>query len=268
MRYCDNCGYKLRADDAFCQQCGRKVEEMADTGPGSHGAGHPQKNKNKVPAILISAVLILCIGGLIAWYVLKPVDNSLTEQTAKKRAKETDHAEEGEDRSRGEEDGIAADSAVTIELTAEPPSLGPYHKVPVASSGASSVVEQEGHDNTASMTLAGLEETSWQAGVPGPGVGGQIWYELEEKYEIRYLSLKLGNWRGSSYYAGNHRPRVLRITVGNETADVTFPDGMEEYWVTLSSPCDTDSITLEIRDVYEGNKWDDTCIAEVGIYGE
>ena len=111
MRYCDNCGYKLRADDAFCQQCGRKVEEMAGTGPGSQGAGHPQKNKNKVPAILISAVLILCIGGLIAWYVLKPVDKSLTEQTAKKRAEETDHADEGEDKSRGKEDGIAADSA-------------------------------------------------------------------------------------------------------------------------------------------------------------
>ncbi len=268
MRYCDNCGYKLRDDDVFCQQCGQKVEGMAGTGPDSQSAKHSHENKNKVPAILISAVLILCIGGLIAWYVLKPVDKSLTEQTAKKRAEETDHAEEGKGKSGDKEGSIAADTEVTIELSSEPSVLGPYHKVPVASSGASSVVKQEGHDNTAAKTLDGIEETSWQEGVSGPGIGEQLWYELEEKYEIKYISLKLGNWRDSSYYAGNHRPRVLRITVGDETADVTFPDGMEEYWVTLSSPCKSDSIILEIRDVYEGNKWDDTCIAEVEIYGE
>lgn len=252
MRYCDNCGHKLREDDVFCQQCGHKAGEPLGNRIASGKTGPPGTRRSNVSAVIICAVVFLCVCGLILWYIFKPESSGSGERTAASHV----------------EGAVLSDTAAAAELTAEPGSLSPYHKVPAVSSGASSVVRQEGHDNTAAMTLDGLDETSWQEGAAGPGIGQQIWYELDGTYDIKYLSFKLGNWRGSSYYAGNHRPRVLRITAGGVTGDVTFPDGMEEYWVTLSNSCKADRIVLEIRDVYEGNKWDETCIAEVGIYGK
>ena len=43
-----------------------------------------------------------------------------------------------------------------------------------------------------------------------------------------------------------------------------------EQWVKIDGDCETSQIQIEIVEVYQGTSavWDDTCIAEIGIYGE
>ena len=56
---------------------------------------------------------------------------------------------------------------------------------------------------------------------------------------------------------------------GRETL-VEFPDEKTKQWVAVEEGCDTSQITITIEGVYRGSSdvWNDTCIAEVEIYGE
>ncbi len=151
-------------------------------------------------------------------------------------------------------------------IYANPNSLG---KVSVSSAYGTSVVSQSGnHDNTAGVTLDGDLTTSWQEGVTGSGVGEGIVYNLDDEYAIQYISFNLGNWRSTTWYAENNVPQALDIVINEEIYRVTFPYGQSKYWVALSEPVVTDCVEIYIAAAYPGSVYNDTCIAEVGIYGE
>ena len=82
------------------------------------------------------------------------------------------------------------------------------------------------------------------------------------------MSFQLGNWRTERYAQGNNRPRELNIYVGDLSMTVEFPFEQKEYWIELSKPFPAEKVQIEIASVYKGTSWDDTCIAEIGIYGE
>lgn len=133
---------------------------------------------------------------------------------------------------------------------------------------ATSEINQEGYDNSAAMVLDGNLETSWQEGVAGDGSGEKLTLKLGRACNVKYLVLYLGNWRSDDYFAGNNRPKEMTITVGKVSQQITFPSDRTAYCIRLSSPCRAKKITLQIDSVYQGEKWDDTCIAEVEVYGE
>ena len=154
-----------------------------------------------------------------------------------------------------------------MSFVSEPDDFGEYYKLPVKDAAASSVISQEGTDNGARKAVDGNEKTSWQEGVSGDGIGESLHVELEKAYNVKYMSFQLGNWNSWEYYDGNNRPRELEITVGDVNQTITFPDGKTEYWVEFSKECLASEVDVVIRSVYEGSQWDDTCIAEIGVYG-
>ena len=97
-----------------------------------------------------------------------------------------------------------------------------------------------------------------------------VTFYLDRVYEVKYLAFNLGNWRSGDYYRENHRPQRLTITMNGRETQVDFPDEKTKQWVAVEEGCDTSLITITIEDVYYGSNpdWDDTCIAEVEIYGE
>ena len=133
---------------------------------------------------------------------------------------------------------------------------------------ASSVVEQEGHNNSAMVAVDGLLESSWQEGVSGNGEGEYLELYLHGAQPIKYLVLNLGNWRSSDWFYDNNRPKSLTIQVGDYTTTQEFPDGQIEQCIEFSQPIPASKIRLTINSVYEGRDWQDTCIAEVRAYGE
>lgn len=133
---------------------------------------------------------------------------------------------------------------------------------------ASSVVAQEGYDNSAMVAVDGLLETSWQEGVDGNGEGQYLEVYLDGEHAIKYLILNLGNWRSSDWFYDNNRPKSLTIQVGEYTTTQEFPDGQIEQCIEFSQPVPASKIRLTINSIYEGRDWQDTCIAEVRAYGE
>lgn len=133
---------------------------------------------------------------------------------------------------------------------------------------ASSVVAQEGYDNSSLVAIDGLLETSWQEGVDGNGEGEYLELYLNGEQPVKYLVLNLGNWRSNDWFYDNNRPRSLTIQVGDYITTQEFPDGQIEQCVEFSQPVPASTVRLTINSVYEGRDWQDTCIAEVRAYGE
>lgn len=143
----------------------------------------------------------------------------------------------------------------------------------VVNAEATSVIRQDGVDNSPMQIFDGIESTSWQEGVDGPGIGEKVYAQFDNSYYIEYLTFRLGNWKTNDYYTGNNRPKTLRITLGNDATgteqifDVDFPDGKELFCVEINPGIRCSYIEIEIRDIYAGAKWDDTAIADIGFYG-
>ena len=143
-------------------------------------------------------------------------------------------------------------------------------KVRVAKATESSHIVQEGKDNTAYAAIDGKEDTSWQEGVDGAGEGSWLQFDLDKEYDITRFTFKLGNWNDAKdYYNGNNRPEKLLISFseGNDVYELSFEDKKQHFSYELDTPIRTDVVRIEIESVYEGDSWDDTCIAEIGIYG-
>lgn len=167
-------------------------------------------------------------------------------------------------------------SASQTEAAGSDMEAGGWVQAGIVDARSSSQISQEGRDNSAWAAVDGNLTTSWQEGADGSGIGEWVEYDLDRTYQMGEIHLWLGNWNDSQdtdYFYGNNRPMDLRITVweGEEmTFDYThtFGDGKAE--TGLKDFPDTargSRIRFTIESVYAGDTWDDTCIAEIGIYG-
>jgi len=299
---CIHCDREIPDDSVFCPYCGQDVEEdsldeLQDqllrqlsrevTGelPSAswdreerreYMRGRRPKQSKRYLGVIGLVVAVMAVFIIVIWMVFTTMDanerrlREEREQAVRERQeveleaknkpkdREEDAGETGTDDDREE---------IKMSFVSEPDDFGEYYKLSVKDAAASSVISQEGTDNGARKAVDGNEKTSWQEGVSGDGIGESLHLELEKAYNVKYMSFQLGNWNSWEYYDGNNRPKELEITVGDVNQTITFPDGKTEYWVEFSKECLASEIDVVIRSVYEGSQWDDTCIAEIGVYG-
>lgn len=220
-----------------------------------------------VLVLVIMAILITAI-----WIMFTTMDANerrfKEEQAQTIREEELNEEKENEDAENPEDEETDDGEEARMSFVGKPGDFDDYYKVSVSEASASSVIFQEGTDNSAAKAVDGNEKTSWQEGVNGDGLGESLHFELEKAYNIKYISFQLGNWNSAEYFDWNNRPKELEITVGDITQTITFPDGKTQYWVEFSKEYAASDIDIVVKDVYKGSKWDDTCIAEIGIYGK
>ncbi len=129
--------------------------------------------------------------------------------------------------------------------------------------------------------------TAWVEGDDGPGIGERIAFELPPDVQGIEIFAGYGEER---YYLPNNRVKKADLTVYLMRLDiwqfdhhgyhVEEVDSMEMHFEDTpqfqSFPLNTPAIqkdgyvlfaVLEIREVYPGTKWDDTCIAEIKLIG-
>lgn len=181
-----------------------------------------------------------------------------------------DESEEAEPEEESEEEPEEEPEPITMQrVDSSDVSTGSLSKVDISSVYGTSTVKQSGnHDNTASVTLDNDLTTSWQEGVDGSGIGEGITYDLDGDHYVEYIAFNLGNWRTHDWYVKNNVPQALDIVINEEIYHISFPYGQTRYWVALSEPVLTDCVEIYIAAAYPGSEYNDTCIAEVGIYGE
>lgn len=113
--------------------------------------------------------------------------------------------------------------------------------------------------------------TSWQEGVDGYGEGEAIRFSFAEEKNIKTISINAGSWINSERYYANGRPKELVLVFSRGGTDVrsdavTLEDKMEQQFMVLDEAVECDSIYIRIESVYTGEQYEDTVIAEVGMY--
>ena len=176
--------------------------------------------------------------------------DALPDQKTIEANKKKNETERKQEEQQEQEDKKEAEITISVD-EATPVDLDSYVQIQPVSSKASSELD----DNTAEKAI--------------DGQGENLTLKFEKTYTVKYLALKLGSWKDDAAYEQNNRPKELDIQTDHLIRKVTFSDEKKEYWVTFSDTCKTSELKLIIEQVYRGLKtsWNDTCIAEVQVYG-
>lgn len=120
--------------------------------------------------------------------------------------------------------------------------------------------------------IDGSEETAWVEGVPGPGVGEWIQLTFPGAIELHALGFDVGFDKNADLFAKNNRIKKVTLVFSNgEQTSIEFEDtrGMQEFaMVRAPGPnVETTSVKVIIDEVYPGDRYDDTCLAEIEVWG-
>lgn len=112
----------------------------------------------------------------------------------------------------------------------------------------------------------GNPATAWVEGVGGQGEGESIVVEFDRPRSPTTIEVLNGYTKSAAIFAKNSRVRVLELrNSAGEDFTLQLEDSMD--WQRLSlpamQPCDW--ISLTIRDVYPGSKYQDTAISELRL---
>ncbi len=106
----------------------------------------------------------------------------------------------------------------------------------------------------------------WVEGVKGPGIGEKIIDKhpptLEDPYRTRALIFSNGYVSYDKPYLYEKNARVKKLRVYNSRNEFDFEVELEDtpnpQLIVL--PVETTEVVLEIREVYPGTQWEDTCV--------
>jgi hypothetical protein len=120
--------------------------------------------------------------------------------------------------------------------------------------------------------IDGSEETAWVEGVPGPGTGEWIQLTFPGTIELHALRFDVGFDKNADLFAKNNRIKKATLVFSNgEQTSLSFDDarGLQEFsMVRAPGPnVETASIKIIVDEVYSGTAYDDTCLAEMEVWG-
>lgn len=118
----------------------------------------------------------------------------------------------------------------------------------------------------------GSKETAWVEGISGAGTGEWIELTFPGAVELRTLALDVGYDKSADLFAKNNRlKRATVVFSSGEQVTIDFDDtrGLQEFAMDRApgpNP-ETTSLRIIIEEVYSGTTYDDTCLAEVEVWG-
>ncbi len=148
---------------------------------------------------------------------------------------------------------------------AEPsPAPGAARSVPIISARASSALPPRSATGP-ERAVDGDTATAWNEAAPGDGTGEWLELELGAPVPVARLLIWNGWQRDDAIYADNNRVQMLRIRAGGRAYTVRLLDRQGPLAVNLPEPVRTRRVRLQVRSVYEGERYDDATISEVQI---
>ncbi len=140
-------------------------------------------------------------------------------------------------------------------------------KSAIVSAKHSSADNEDGYNHTAALTIDGDTKSCWAEGVPGLGIGENLTYYFNGNYKVSGLNIWTGHQKTEDLFYKNARPVAIRV-IGSDGSNVIYQlnDAMGMQRVAFKTPIVVNSIQLVIEKVVPGNKYEDTCIAEVNFF--
>lgn len=137
----------------------------------------------------------------------------------------------------------------------------------IASAKHSSADNEDGYNHSATLTIDGDTKTCWAEGVPGLGINENITYYFNGNYKVSGLNIWTGHQKTEELFYKNARPTAIRI-IGSDGSNVIYQlkDTMGIQRITFNQPITVNTLKLVVESVAPGNKYEDTCIAEVNFF--
>jgi hypothetical protein len=157
---------------------------------------------------------------------------------------------------------------VLAEELVEPRNLSPW-----ASVSASSYLPADQWGQYGPMlAIDGQLETSWVEGVDGPGTGQWLMLSFPSKVQVHSIALDVGYDADADLFLKNNRiKKVTLLFSTGESLSLSFADkrGLQSVpLVRAPGPnIETTFVKLVIDEVYLGSQYNDTCLAEVEVWG-
>lgn len=105
----------------------------------------------------------------------------------------------------------------------------------------------------------------WVEGVKGYGIGE--WLDIEFKYKSDEIQILNGYVDFRRMYLYKQNSRVKTILIESQNPKFSQEYELEDFvkYNVIKLPKKTDHIRITIKDVYKGDKYDDTCISSILI---
>ena len=122
------------------------------------------------------------------------------------------------------------------------------------------------------MAVDGSSESAWVEGVAGPGVGQWVMLSFPGTVEVHSVRLDVGYDKNADTFAKNNRiKRATLIFSNGDRLGLGFADkrGMQAMPLARAPgpSIQTTSVKVVIEEVFPGWKYDDTCLAEIEVWG-
>ena len=140
-------------------------------------------------------------------------------------------------------------------------------KSAIANAKHSSSDNEDGYNHSGALTIDGDTKTCWAEGVPGLGIGENIIYYFNGNYKVSGVNIWTGHQKSEDLFYKNARPIAIRV-IGSDGSNVVYQlnDAMGMQRVAFKAPIVVNSIQVVVEKVVPGNKYEDTCIAEVNFF--
>jgi hypothetical protein len=114
--------------------------------------------------------------------------------------------------------------------------------------------------------LDGNEATAWAEGAAGPGIGVRIRLLFAKPQIVRSLTITNGYAKNPRVFSASGRVKTLAVlTPAGEVTSLALADLATPQTLPVNITAPTPWIDLEIRDVFPGSKFQDTCLSEIEI---
>ena len=297
---CPKCGSPVGKNDEYCGSCGYHLNTSGEQ------EQKKKKPRLMIFTVVLEVIAIVVIVGAIFFVVRGNKETKKDEGTQMERnsdssedkkgsdnASETkgqeesddtlnpenqedseNHAEPAPDDFSNQDTGAKIEKITSAELLEDSDLLKSVKKTytridsgAITKADASSVIDQDLVGNEPIKAFDDNDKTDWQEGKEGSGIGEYLEFTFDKSYPVAYMTFKLGNWLSDDYYWGNCRPKILQIDSGNNSWNLTFPDGKDEFLVQLDPETDISNIKITIQDVYTDRiEWQDTAITDIGLW--
>jgi LysM repeat protein len=158
-----------------------------------------------------------------------------------------------------------------LEIVSGEPS-GSVNLTSLASVSASSFLRTDRYGQYQPwMAVDGALSTAWVEGVDGDGVGQSIVLSFPQTVELHSIVLDVGYDKSADVFAKNNRIKkaTLVLSTGEQlTLDLADARGLQTISLARApGRVETTYVKVVIDEVYPGSRYDDTCLAEIQVWG-
>ena len=143
----------------------------------------------------------------------------------------------------------------------------PITKSAIAGASHSSADQEGSYVHSALLAIDGDTKTCWAEGVKGYGIGESITVNFNSTYRVNGMNIWTGHQKTEDLFYKNARPMTVRITGSDGSNDIyNLNDMLGVQRINFRKPMDVNYIKITVEKIAPGNKYEDTCIAEVSFF--